>query len=63
LPLLFVLPVTVLPDTARLGWPLTPSCFLVLALAAWLARITLSGNRSMRPAPKTGVGILKISGL
>jgi hypothetical protein len=60
LPLLFVLPVIVRPDTARLGWPLMPSCFLVLALAAWLTRMARSGICSMRPAPKTGVGILKM---
>src|SRR5262245_42092843 len=34
LPLLFVFPVIVRPDTAKLAWPLTPSCLLALALAA-----------------------------
>jgi len=33
---------------------------LAPALAAWLATMTLSGMASIKPTPKTGVGILKM---
>ena len=37
-----------------------PNSFLIKPLADWLASITLSGICSISPAPKTGVGILKM---
>src|SRR5262245_41417702 len=50
----------VTPDTeARFVWPAIPSAALSAAFADWLARMTLSGICSIRPVPKTGVGILK----
>src|SRR5215469_4538423 len=48
------------PLRCEFGWPEIPRANFWVALACMLARITESGIASIRPAPKTGVGILKI---
>ncbi len=44
-----------------MGLPRILSSFFLDASSTWFARIALSGICSIRPAPNTGVGILKIT--
>src|SRR5207244_2117904 len=59
LPLLLVWPLIV--RAWKLGRPEIPSVRLIGALLTWLAEIAASGICSIRPAPKTGVGIRKVT--
>src|SRR5207244_12081691 len=61
LPLLFAWPEIVWPARTIFGRPRILSDRFMGASLAWLARIPLSGICSIRPAPNTGVGILKIT--
>src|SRR5262245_44729336 len=45
----------------RLGRPAMPRELLAAPLAAWLARIALSGICSTSPSPNVGVGVRKIT--
>src|SRR5437899_5582140 len=61
LPLLFAWPEIAWPARTILGLPRILSSFFLGASSTWFARIALSGICSIRPAPNTGVGILKIT--
>src|SRR5262245_21041431 len=61
LPLLFVCPLIVRPARKKLARPRIPSEAFCEALAARFARMAESGIISINPAPKVGVGILKMT--
>src|SRR5262245_35674041 len=61
LPLRFACPEIVRPARVMFGRPWIRIDLFISICAAWLARIARSGICSISPAPKTGVGIRKIT--